>query len=154
MIGAGISIPGIHVPANSINVITGTPIGDVTDIQNWQDSNLLQNQEAAATPGQNIEITFVDVTDFRRVGVSMYYAGGAAHWMEIQLWNVTEAAWKIFWTFSVGFGLNYRYSDIPETPDAFRDFIDGSGDVKMRLLHPAMGNAAHNSFIDYAALIR
>lgn len=154
MIGAGISIPGIHVSADSINVIVGTPTGDVTDIQNWQDGNVLQVQEAAATPGMNIEINFIDITDFRRLGLSMYFSGTAVHWVEVQLWNVTEAAWKTLFTFDAGLGLNYSYSDIPETPDAFRDFIDGSGNVRMRLFHPTGGNAAHDSFIDYAALIR
>ena len=151
MIGPGQHVPFFHVPPDSINVIAGTPTGTVADIQNWQDGNVLQIQEVAATPGQNIEITFNNVTDFRRIGVSMYYAGSATHWIEIQLWNVAEAAWEIIWTFSTGLGLNYRYSDIPKL---FTEFIDGAGNVKMRIFHPQNGNAAHNTFIDYAALIR
>lgn len=135
---------------DSINVIVGTPTGSVADIQEWQDGNVLQIDEAAATPGQNIEFNFINVKSIRRVALSMYYDGSAVHWIEIQLWNFTEAAWKTIWTFSTGLGLNYRYSDMPVSGV---DFIDGSGNSKMRIYHPIGGNASHDSFIDYAALI-
>ena len=151
MIGAGQHIPFFHVPPASINAVVGVLTGDITDIQTWQDGNILQLAEVAATPGQDLEITFANVTDFRRIGLSMYYEGSLSHWIEVQLWNVVEAVWEIVWTFSNGLGLNYRYSDIPKL---FTEFIDGSGNVKMRICHPTAGNAAHDSFIDYATLIR
>lgn len=151
IIGPGTSIPGIHKSPTSINVIAGTPTGTIADILNWQDGNVLQIQEAAATPGMNVEINFIDVISIRRIGLAMYYDGSATHWIEIQLWNYTEAAWKTIWTFSTDGGLNYRYSDLPVSDV---DFIDGSGNAKMQIIHPTAGNAAHDMFIDYAALIQ
>lgn len=151
MIGAGSSFPQFHIPPDSINAIVGGLTGTVADIQNWQDGNVLQLAEVAATPGQNLEITFVDVVVFRRLAVSIFYAGSATHWVEIQLWDVQAADWKTVWTIPSSLGMNYRYSDIPILS---ADFIDGANEVKMRIYHPTGGNAAHDTFIDYAALVR
>jgi len=150
-VGPGTFIPGPHEVPASINVIVGTPTGSVSDIQTWRDGNTLDILEAAATPGQNVEITFTNIKAFRRVAIGMYYSGSVAHWIEVQLWDNIAASWKTLRTILTGLGLDYKYSDLPVRSD---DFVNGSGEVKMRLYHPAMGNAAHNSFIDYAALIR
>lgn len=153
--GPGQNFPGFHIPVNAINVVAGNAIGDVTDIQNWQDGNILQIEEVAATPGQEVEFLFTDIVEFKRLGISMFYVGSATHFIEIQIWDFVQAAWLTIWTFSSGLGLNYRYSDIPATPEIkLFDLIDGAGNVKVRMCHPVNGNAAHDSFIDYVTLIR
>lgn len=149
-VGAGSSIPGFHNVPDSVNAVVGSLIGTVSDIQTWQDGNVLELDEAAATPGQNLEINFVNVKSIRRIGLSAFYNGSSTHWLEIQLWDFVAEEWKVVWTFSLGRGLNYRYSDLP-IPG--HNFIDGSGNAQMRLYHPAGGNASHETFIDYAALI-
>ena len=151
MIGPGSAPPAIHVQPSGLNLIAGSLVGDVTDIQTWQDGNLLQLEEVAATPGQDLEILFTNMIGFRRVVVSMYYSGSATHWIEIQIFDWIAVAWKTLWTFTSGNGLNYRYSDIPVRSD---DFVDAGGNAKLRICHPAAGNAAHDSFIDYASLVR
>jgi len=151
MIGPGTSFPSLHIVPDSINAIAGVLTGTVADVQSWQDGNVLELAEVAATPGQNMEITFVDVVVFRHVVVAMYYQGSATHWVEVQLWDNIAAAWKKIHTFDSSMGLNYRYTDIPVLS---ADFISGAKEVKMRLYHPVAGNAAHDSFIDYAALVR
>lgn len=150
MIGPGISIPAIHKVADSITVTVGTPTGTVADIQTWQDGNILQIAEVAATPGIDVEVNFVDVESIRRIGLSMFYEGSSTHWLEIQLWDYVATAWKTVWTFSTDGGMNYRYSDLPVSDN---DFIDINGNSKLRICHPTAGNAAHDAFIDYVALI-
>lgn len=152
MIGTGVSIPGEHNVPSSINIIVGTPTGTVADIQSWADGNVLQIAEVAATPGMDLEMLFTNVKSIRRIGLSMYYDGSSTHWIEIQIWNYTEAAWKTIWTFSKDGGLNYRYSDLSAGSDD--DYIDASGNAKLKMVHPTAGNAAHDAFIGYAALIR
>lgn len=150
MTGPGSSIPGFHLVPDSVNVVVGTPTGTVADVQTWQDGNTLDIVEAAATPGQDIQFAFVNVKSIRRVGVAMNYVGSATHWIEIRLYDYVAAAFKTVWTFSTGMGLNYRYSDLPIDG---QNFIDAGGNALMQIYHPVAGNAAHNSNIDYVALI-
>lgn len=151
-VGPGINFPEIHIAPSSINVIVGTVIGGgtVADIQEWQDGNILQIQEEAATPGQNIEVTFENVRSFRRIGIAMAYMGSATHWVELAIWDTVSETWKVIHTFPNALGQNYRYTDIP--PNS-HDFIDASGNVKIRFYHPVAGNASHNSYMDYVGLI-
>ena len=149
MIGPGVTVPGVHVVPDSITVIVGTATGDVTNVQTWQDGNVLQIDEVAEAPGQNVEFDFINVTSIRRVAFSMYYDGSITHFIEIQLFNFNTTAWQTLWTLTTELGLKYRYMDLPIRGD---NFIDG-GNAKMRFIHPTMGNAADDSFTDYAALI-
>jgi len=151
-IGPGINFPEIHIAPSSVDVIVGTIIGGgtIADIQEWQDGNILQIQEAAATPGQNIEVTFENIRSFRRIGCAMAYMGSATHWLELAIWDTVSESWKTIHTIENTNGQNYRYTDIP--PDS-HDFIAANGDVKVRLYHPVGGNAAHNSYIDYIGLV-
>lgn len=150
-IGPGINFPELHLAPSSLNVSTGTPTGTVDDIKQWQDGNILNIQEAAATPGSVAVITFTGVKSFRRVGISMAYVGSATHWEEVQLFDNNSMTWKKLHTYETGNGLNYRYSDIP--PSLMPDFIDENGDVVLRLYHPVGGNAAHNLQLDYVTLV-
>lgn len=146
-------IPGLlpdYVP-DSLTLTAGVLTGDVTDVQTWQDGNVLQLAEVAATPGQDLEFNFTGVKSIRRVGLGMFYVGSATHYIEVQIWNVTKAAWEVLWTFSAALGTNLRYSNIPNNKDG-RDYID-AGVAKLRLFHPLGGNASHDSFIDYVALL-
>jgi hypothetical protein len=140
-----------YVP-DSLTLTAGTLVGDVTDIQEWQDGNVLQLEEAAATPGQDLGFNFVGVISVRRVAVGMYYAGSITHYIEIQIWNYTKVAWEILWTFTSALGTNLRYSNIPSNQNG-ADYFDAAGNAKLRLLHPPGGNASHDSFIDYVALL-
>jgi hypothetical protein len=153
IVGPGINFPEIHIAPSSLDVVVGIIEGGgtVDDIKNWQDGNILEVSEVAATPAQDIQITFANVKSFRRVGISMNYVGSATHWAEVQLWDVISESWKTLWTYESALGLNYRYSDIPVNGGT--GYIDGSGNVKVRIYHPAAGNAAHDTFIDYASLI-
>ena len=150
MIGPGISIPAIHKVADSINVIAGTPTGTVADIQNWQDGNILQIQEAAATPAMEVDFNFIDVESIRRIGISMYYQGSTTHWIEVEIYNFTTVAWEKVFTYETGNQLDYKYADLPVSDN---DFIDINGNAKMRICHPTSGNASHDALIDYVALI-
>ena len=154
-VGAGMSFPGVHVVPSAINPIVGGVTGTVEDIQKWADGNLLQIDEVAAMPGIEFEILFSGVTDIQRIALAINYDGSTSHWIEVALWNYVELANKLLWTINRDGNIDYKYADLPvENPIDRFEFIDGAGNAKMRIYHPVNGNAAHNVFIDYAALIR
>jgi hypothetical protein len=151
IIGPGISIPGFHVVPDSITEIAGVFTGDVTDIQNWQDGNVLQVDEVAAAPGFDLELNYVNVENIRRAALMIGYDGSATHLVEAGLWDYIEEIRKVLWTIITSKGMNYYYADLP-VPAA--NFIDENGNSKMFVCHETMGNAAHDAFIGYGALIR
>ena len=153
-IGIGRSFPGIHIVPTGINPIAGGITGTVADIQKWQDGNLLIIHEVAATPGFNVELLFTNIVDFQRVGISQQYDGADNHSDVVQIYDALNLLWLTLHTFDKSMGLNYRYTDLPvEKPIDRFNFID-NGNVKLRKYHPQSGNAAHDAFLDYAALIR
>jgi hypothetical protein len=142
--------PGAHIVPASINVIYGNPNGgSVADIQNWQDGNVLDLTEAASANALRMEMIFNNINSFQRIGLSMYYDGSATHWVQQEIWDKIDMAWKQLTNWNTCKALDYRFVDLPI--DAQR-FID-NGTVKLRIDHPQSGNAAHNMFIDYVALV-
>jgi len=151
-VGPGIPGDGIHFPPSSIDLIAGVLTGDVNDIKSWTDGNFINIAEVAGTPGQELNINFLGIPGFRYIGLRMFYNGSATHWEEIQLLNLALAQFDIFKTFSLGLGYNYRYVDVPIRSADYID-TDNGNKVVMKVVHPSLGNAAHNSRINYAALI-
>jgi len=156
VIGPGRSYPGIHILPDAINAIVGDiGAGTVDDIKEWADGNIITLVEVAATPGQNLEVSFIDVVNIKRVVWSAYYAGADNHFVLVQIYDYVATAWKTLHTMPNALGTNYRYSDIPVmTPIDRFNFIDANGNAKVRFYHSVAGNAAHKTYIDYVALVR
>lgn len=151
-IGPGVPGDGIHFEPDSLVVREGVLTGDVDDIKGWTDGNSINLAEVAATPGQDMDIVFLNIRGFRFVGLRMNYVGSTVHWIEIRLWNVILSQWDIFKGFSSGLAQNYRFTDVPIRSSDYIDFDNGNK-VIMNIYHPSNGNAAHDSIISYAALI-
>jgi len=145
-------IPENHTVPDSIESLFGNLIGTVADLQVLNDENSLQIEETTTTPGQELIITFVNVIRFSAIGVKAYYtiAGGAAHSVQLQLFNVRTSRWDTQTTYEAGSGMNYRLTDV----DSPSDYITVDGKTRMRFYHAEQGNATHDTFIEYTALIR
>jgi len=133
-------------------VTTGTlSSGSVTDVQTWQDGNEVHISEVTGVPGFDVRYTFTNVTDFSEIMCSFYYEGSSTHDCQFQIYDDTNAVWKEFFT-QAGAGLshNTRFSPFPLDTS---DFINGSDQVIIRFYHPQSGNASHDLYIDYVALI-
>lgn len=142
------------IVASSVDIIDGDGTlisGTVSDIQNWEDTNNMEYQEVTGVPGFNIEFTFSNIINFCEIGLSAYYNG--THYLEYQILDDTNTAWRILWTFDRGLGFNYRFSDLPVPMGNRSNYINSSNQVKTRLYHPLTGNNSHRLFINYAALI-
>jgi hypothetical protein len=139
----------VPITPGSIDAITlvGTPTGTVADVQELNDGNTLDLAEVAGTPGMTIDFLFPDISSIKGFVFKGYYSGSSVHWIEIQLYNYVTTNWDVFMTFSSGFGMNYRYIEIPDDGPYISD-----GDAIIRAYHPQNGNASHDLYIDYVAL--
>jgi hypothetical protein len=141
-----------HKAPASMTVNTGTLIsGSVSSVASWQDGDYIEIQEASGVPGFDIEFTFTGITTFSFLSSSSYYDGSSSHHVTISLYDNVASSWKILYTYSAGNNYNYRFSDIPT--DNIEKFISDSREVKIRFYHPVSGDASHDLFIDYLALI-
>jgi hypothetical protein len=139
----------VPIVPDSLDAVTlvGLLTGTVADVQVMNDGNVLVLDEVSGVPGMTLDFEFVRVTCIRGIVFKGYYVGGAAHWVEIQLYNYTTSAFDIFMTISSGLGMNYRYIEIPDGSL----YISG-GNAIMRAYHPSSGIPSHDLFIDYVAL--
>lgn len=145
------SIESVHKTPASVSVVAGgTPVGTVSGAQTWNDSTVYQVPEVAATPGFDVQFTFTNVQRITHIASNVRYSGSLTHQVEWQIYNNTDAAWETITQVTNGMGYNYRYVDFPND---FRDYINTSKETLVRLYHVSEGNAAHNVYVDYIALV-
>ena len=138
---------------SSITLNAGTLNGgDETDVQAMFDGNVYDVQEVAATPGWDIEFNFTGVDRYPNFLVARWiYNGSATHFCTWDLYNYTTASWDQIRMFNDSGG--YYASMTMYVPIANNnDYVDGSGNAKVRTYHHTAGNVAHNVAIDYVGL--
>jgi len=135
-------------------VVTGTlSSGTVSDVQTWQDGNEVHITEVTGVPGFDVQYTFPNVTSIAEIMVGFYYVGSSTHDCVVEIYDDTNAVWKELLSQSgTGLSHNLRYVAFPDT-DNMSDYINGSSEVKIRFYHPQTGNASHDLYIDYMAVI-
>lgn len=135
-------------------VTTGTlTAGTVTDVQTWSDGNEVNVSEVAGIPGFDVRYTFASVANFCEIGISAYYNGSATHNCEVQIYDDTNAVWKLLFSFpGNGLAHNYRFANFPDIANV-SDYINGGDQVIIRFYHPQTGNASHDLYVDYVSII-
>ncbi len=135
-------------------VVTGTlSSGTVSDVQAWQDGNEVHISEVTGSPGFDVQYTFPNVTSIAEIMVGFYYVGSSSHDCQVQIYDDANTTWKELLSQSgAGLSHNLRYVAFPDT-DNMADYINGSDEVKVRFYHPTNGNASHDLYIDYMAVI-
>jgi hypothetical protein len=141
----------IYVPA-SITVNTGTPAGgvNVSQTQVPFDGNVYQVGEVVGVPGFNIEIAFTSVIKFDMIVLRADYDGSNSHFCGIDIYNYNSLSWQQAAVLRHTSTL-YDWYTLANVNNV--NYVDGSGNAKIRLYHYSNGNNAHNVYIDYAALI-
>lgn len=133
----------------SITLNTGTGTGSVTDLQTMLDGNFYHIDEVTGVPGFDLEVNFTSVARIRGVQTRFFYDGTATHDVHVEMRNYTTSAWDVM-------------TSVSGTPDyvtlmwwlpSAANYIDGSGNAKVRFYHVTSGDAAHNMDIDYVGLI-
>ncbi len=140
----------LYVPA-SVTVNAGTPAGGVgvSQVQTPLDGNVYEVAEVAATPGFDIDFGFTSVLNFHTIVIRCRYDGADTHYVGIDIHNHNTANDDQFSIIhhTAGYYEWYTISGITDT-----NYISG-GVVTVRLYHYSAGNASHDLFIDYVALI-
>ena len=137
------------VPA-SLNVATGgTPVGDVTDLQVMLDGNEYQLPEVTGTPGFDLEINFSNVSRIRGIVTKCRYDGASPHYAEVRLHNYTTVADDILLRVDPAATNNTRTVLLPSD----ENYIDTDGSAQIVFYHPGAGNATHDLYIDYVAIL-
>jgi len=137
----------------TVTVNTGTIVtGDVTDTQVMFDGNELVVDEVTGVPGFDIEFAFTNVDRIPSFVVARWkYDGSATHWVTVDIWNYITTAWdelRVFSNSNAFFDSLTMY--IPRVSNG--NYVDGSGNSKVRFYHITSGNAAHDIHIDYVGL--
>ncbi len=144
------------ITAASVTLSAGTSANTVTDLQTANDGNTYAITEAAATPGITLIVDFNSVNAINWVEILATYDGAATHALEIELYNWTGTSWDHF-------GCSQNSESNSGTifcnasffvPDDTNYIGTGgnAGKVRIRFNHPMAGNAAHDFYIDIAAL--
>ena len=136
----------------SVNVVAGgAPVGTVANVQTWNDGNVYQVPEVAATPGFDIQFTITGVRKIARVSSNIYYAGTSTHQVELQIYNNNTTTWDTIVQVSSSLGYNTRYVNFPLPSD--KDYINASMQSLVRVYHVNGGNASHDIYIDFIAIL-
>lgn len=127
---------------------SGTGTGSITDIQTLNDGNEYNLAEnVGAAPNLRLRLNFTGISTIKGLVVKAYYVG--THDVNLQLYNYSTTAYDLFTNMVDSNYHNYRTILIPDGSD----YTDGTNAV-MRFEHPATpGQATHDLYVEYAALL-
>ena len=130
----------------SLNVITGTPTGSITDVVTLADGNVYTLVEVSG--GMEVDFTFTGVTDAHfSIALRSHYDGSATHICLLQVFNNDTATWDTFIRLSSNSEFNYRYLSINDAAPYIL-----SETVLVRFFHDTPATPGHDLFIDYLAI--
>ena len=133
---------------SAITVTAGDVTGTVADLQKWNDGNVLQIDEVAATPGFDVEFTFSGIRRIQAIASNIFYDGQAAHHVEFQIYHYGDTTFDTLLQVEHSQGYNNRFGSFLGD---YKEYIDG-GVVRLKLVHVDGGNASHVAFVDVVCL--
>lgn len=139
----------VYTSATSVTLNTGSSASVVADLQTMLDGNVYHIDEVAGVPGFDLEVNFTSIAEISAIYWRAYYNGTATHGCRVQLYNYNTTTWDTYFT-ELGDELDYSVHFIPVQDDS--DYIS-SGNAKIRFYHTESGNASHDMYIDYVALV-
>lgn len=137
---------------DSFSITTGSVVsGAITDTYTDNAQRHVLAEIQSATPGMYYEYWFASIpgaVNYVRLDVNGYYAGGAGHIVEVEIWNFTTSSWDIAFTMQSEAGdLDYHSPDLLAA-----DYVSG-GQLKVLFDHPARGINTHQLLIDKIVLV-
>jgi hypothetical protein len=147
-------IPTRYTPTSITKVSGGTPVGSVTDIQTLLDGNVYTLPEAVGTPGYELTIDFTDTVLVVPWAVAFrwQYDGSITHDVTFDIYDYNAVAFKQLQHIEVN--TDGFWAGLLPLPAVMTNYITGGDTMQFRLIHNSAGNAAHNLYIDYIALVR
>jgi hypothetical protein len=139
------------ITPDSITVNTGgAPVGTVDDVQEFHDGNVYQLPEVTGAPGFDVDFNFKNVMDIYGIVSRIRYAGSATHQVDLNLYDYVASGLKQF-ILIPNTGANYQYRTI--LIPSYRQFINQDAEAIINLYHLTSGNASHDLYVDYIALM-
>jgi hypothetical protein len=136
--------------ANTASLTNGANAsGSVTDIQSFNDGNSYAWTDGTGSgPAWIFDVGFTGVSKFNLIDLNVNYTTASGHTVYVQLYNNTTSSWDSIGSYN-GLAGYYQFemSVISSTP-----YIN-SGAVSLRLYHSNTGNAGHQTYLDYVALV-
>jgi len=135
---------------SSITLTTGDNLtGDVGDLADADEVNVVAFDEVTGVPGFDFRVTFTSIVRFNKVCLKWKYNGSATHYVLFQIYNKDTTNWDTFDS-SVGTGDYYISSEVTIPNSA--SYID-SGTVILRLYHITSGNSSQDATVDTVCLV-
>jgi hypothetical protein len=142
----------IYTPSSLTLTTGGTPVGTVAGVQTLGDGTNYQVPEVTGSPGFDVKFNFTSVTKNPKWLVfTGTYAGSASHIVLVGLWNYNTSAYVNFDTFPDAGGYSVSHSVYVGALN-MAHYIS-SGSMIVRFYHVSSGNASHNVYFDYVALV-
>jgi len=138
-------------PSSVTETVSDGTTGDHTYVAALKDGNLYQVEELNGNnPGYDIEFNFTNVRAVYGLSVVFFYSGGAGHDASINLYNYNTTTFDelIFYT-DTSDHFQARYIEFPNNGN----YVDGSGNARMRFIQDVNGLGQHFLQFDYIALI-
>jgi len=145
---ARVRVDLVHQIPASVTLNAGSSTDGVADLQTPLDGNVYHVDEAAATPGIDLECNFTGIVRIRSIFVRAYYVGGTTHAIRLQLYNYNTAGYDTIHTLNTGLDVEQFLLELPVIDT---NYIS-AGAAKVRFYHTEMGNASHDMYVDYVAL--
>lgn len=152
-----------HWNPDAITLNAGTTSSSLSDLQQKFDGNFYHINEAAATPGMNLEIEWQNITYFQKVQLLAIYNGADTHAVAVQMYNFNQSRWDTIGSLqnhqedvstSDGYIVDSVVRDLQNAGSEYIGTGADAGKVKMRLYHTMAGNASHDMWIDSAELLQ
>lgn len=126
----------------------GTPVGTITDIQTLHDGNVFQVPEVTGAPGFDIDLDFSNVESISGFVSHIWYNGSATHDVVLRAHDYSAVADDDYLLIPTSNVFGYRTVLIPDG----KKYVD-RGSAQLSLTHVSSGNASHDVFIDYIAIL-
>jgi len=130
----------------------GTPVGTgVSDVQTMLDGNIYQLPEVTGTPGFDIEFAWTGITRIKGFAFRVLYVGTSTHQVTFRAYNYNTTVWDVLFEIPASLGYNYRCNQFPASNMA--NYFDSGGNAKVKIYHDTAGNASHDLYVDYVAIV-
>lgn len=137
---------------DSFHITEGSVVsGAITDTYTDNAQRHVLSETQTVQPSMMYEYWFASIpgtVTHVRLDINGYYAGGAGHIVEFEIWNYTTSSWDI-----AGTMLNESGDLDYSSPDLIADDYISGGELKVLFDHPAKGINSHQLLIDKLVLV-
>lgn len=132
--------------ATSILNVTGTYVGNITYIQQYN-GNSLNITEVATNPGLDFRVNFTNISDFNNIIIRYKSSSSENHQMAVQLYDYDTNSWE-----------NYGYlSSVADFDQKVLGVFDPeghnqNGTVQLRFISSITGNPSHIHYFDWVTI--